>query len=77
MDKYVPEPGVLDAVPANHDYQPGFSMAMMLKDLNLSQHSAATSGVKTNLGALAQQIYQSAFDKDLGDLDFSAIIKIC
>lgn len=77
MDKYVPEPGVIDAVPANNDYAPGFSTAMMLKDLNLSQHSAEAAGVKTNLGALAQQIYQSAFDKDLGDLDFSAIINEC
>lgn len=77
MDKYVPEPGVIDAVPANNDYAPGFSTAMMLKDLNLSQQSADATGVKTNLGALAQQIYQSAFDKELGDLDFSAIIKEC
>ena len=77
MDKYVPEPNILSSVPANDNYQPGFSMAMMLKDLNLSQQSAQAAGVTTQLGNLAQRIYQTAFDDKLGELDFSAIIRAC
>lgn len=73
MNKYVPVPGVLDNVPANNNYQPGFTAAMMLKDLNLSQQTAAAAGITTKLGALAQQIYQ-AQDNQRGALDFSAII---
>lgn len=74
MDKYVPVKGVLDAVPANNNYQPGFTTAMMLKDLNLSQQTAKQAGVTTRLGALAKQIYQKAQDNKHGELDFSAII---
>lgn len=75
MDKYVPVPNILDSVPANHNYKPGFTTAMMLKDLKLSQEAAKTMGVKTNLANLATQIYQKAFDNGFGDLDFSAIIE--
>jgi len=74
MDKYVPVPGVLDSVPANNNYQPGFTTAMMLKDLNLSQQTANAAGISTKLGALAQKIYQTALDNKRGELDFSAII---
>lgn len=74
MDKYVPVPDILESVPANNNYQAGFATAMMLKDLVLSQQSAKQSGIKTKLGSLAQQIYQSAYDNHHGHLDFSAII---
>ncbi len=75
MDKYVPVPGVLESVPANNNYLPGFTTSMMLKDLNLSQQAAKIAGVTTRLGALAQKIYQAAENNDQGDLDFSVIIQ--
>ena len=76
MDKYVPIPGILNNVPADHDYQPGFTAAMMLKDLKLSQHAAATSGVKTTLAEKATNLYQALSDAGMSQLDFSAIIKM-
>lgn len=75
MDRYVPVPNVLDHVPANHEYQPGFSLAMMLKDLNLSQAAAEQCNLSTPVAHLATQIYQAAKNIGLGDLDFSVIIK--
>lgn len=74
MDKYVPVPGILDNVPANADYKPGFTIKMMLKDLNLSQVAAKNAEIVTILGSLAEQIYQKAQDNNHGELDFSAII---
>ncbi len=74
MDKYVPVAGILDNVPANNNYQAGFTTNMMLKDLKLSQQTAKQAGISTRLGALAEQIYQTAKDNDHGELDFSAII---
>lgn len=75
MNQYVPVPGVLDNVPANHDYQAGFSLAMMLKDLRLSQHAAEQTGLQTPIAQLATQMYEEAQNAGLGSLDFSAIIK--
>lgn len=75
MNQYVPVPDVLENVPANHDYEPGFTTAMMLKDLWLSQHSAETAGITTPMGALATQLYQQAQEAGMGELDFSVIVK--
>lgn len=76
MSQYAPVPDILPNVPANRGYQPGFTTAMMLKDLHLSQSSAAKVGIETPLGAHATAIYQQFNDEGQGQLDFSAIIKI-
>lgn len=75
MNQYVPVPGVLDNVPANQDYAAGFTAAMMLKDLKLSQQSANAVDVKTPMAARATALYQQLNDHGMSDLDFSAIIK--
>ncbi|CAM2841654.1 3-hydroxyisobutyrate dehydrogenase [Legionella worsleiensis] len=76
MSKYIPVPGVLDNVPANNEYKPGFAAAMMLKDLKLSQETARAAHVTTPLGAHVTQLYQHFINQGLGDTDFSAIIKL-
>ena len=76
MNQYVPVPSVLDNVPANQDYQAGFTAAMMLKDLCLSQQSAEQAGVRTPMGAQATRLYQQLNDAGMSGLDFSAIIKL-
>lgn len=75
MSRYAPVPNLLPDVPANRGYQPGFSAAMMLKDLKLSQQSARAAGVETPLAAQATALYQHFSQQGFGDLDFSAIIK--
>jgi 3-hydroxyisobutyrate dehydrogenase len=76
MSHYVPVPGILDKVPANHDYQPGFTATMMLKDLILSQQAAKVAQIKTPLGAKTMELYQQFIDEGQGKVDFSAIIKL-
>ena len=76
MTKYAPVAGVLEDVPANKDFKPGFAAAMMLKDLNLSQEAAEAAEIKTPMGAQATALYQTFIDKGFGLLDFSAIIKL-
>lgn len=75
ISNYSPVPGLVDNVPANNNYKPGFTVAMMLKDLCLSQQSATSVGVKTPLGERATAIYQQFSDAEMSELDFSAIIK--
>jgi 3-hydroxyisobutyrate dehydrogenase len=69
-----PVPGPVPTSPANNGYKPGFSVALMLKDLRLAQEAALASGATTPLGAEAAQIF-ALFEK-LGHSgeDFSAII---
>lgn len=75
MSKYPPLPDLLPNVPANNDYKPGFTAAMMLKDLKLSQQSAMHAQTNTPLAAAATKLYQQFVDAGWGDQDFSAIIK--
>ncbi|WP_419419897.1 3-hydroxyisobutyrate dehydrogenase [Legionella sp. D16C41] len=75
ISQYVPVPNILPNVPANNDYQAGFTAAMMLKDLLLSQQAATSAQIETPLGKQATTLYQQFKDQGFGQLDFSAIIK--
>ena len=75
LTTYCPVPGPVPASPANRDYQPGFTAAMMLKDLKLAQEAAKASGAKTPLGANAERIYSSYAESGEGGRDFSGIIR--
>ena len=57
LTTYCPVPGPVPTSPANRDYQAGFTAAMMLKDLKLSQDAAKATRTKTELGADAERIY--------------------
>ena len=43
LTSYCPVPGPVPASPANRDYAPGFTAAMMLKDLRLAQQAAGAN----------------------------------
>ena len=75
MTTYCPVPGPVPTSPANRDYQPGFTAAMMLKDLKLSQDAAKNSGTKTELGADAARIYSQYVASGEASRDFSGIIR--
>ncbi len=76
MTSYCPAPGPVPASPANRDYQPGFTAAMMLKDLRLSQEAAKASGSYTPLGAQATDLYARFCDDGNAGIDFSGIFRL-
>jgi 3-hydroxyisobutyrate dehydrogenase len=73
LTTYCPVPGLVPTSPANRDYQPGFTVEMMLKDLKLAQQAAQASGVATPLGAEAASLYQLLANAGAGGKDFSAM----
>jgi len=75
LTSYCPVPGPLPASPANRDYQAGFTVAMMLKDLRLAQEAANASGATTPLGCEAMKLYSEFDEAGKSQLDFSAIVK--
>jgi 3-hydroxyisobutyrate dehydrogenase len=75
MTSYCPVPGLVPASPANRDYQPGFTAAMMLKDLKLAQDAAKAAHAKTPLGAEAAAVYSRYVDSGEAGRDFSGIIR--
>ena len=76
MTSYCPVPGPVPASPANRNYQPGFSAAMMLKDLRLAQDASKMAKSPTPLGAQAAQLYALMEASGHDGLDFSGIIKM-
>jgi 3-hydroxyisobutyrate dehydrogenase len=75
MTSYCPVPGPVPASPANFDFQPGFTAAMMLKDLKLAQDAARLTRAVSPLGAGAAAIYQRFVDDGGEAVDFSGIIR--
>jgi 3-hydroxyisobutyrate dehydrogenase len=75
MTSYCPVPGPVPTSPANRGYQPGFTAAMMLKDLKLAQEAARVSGATTPLGAGAAAIYEQYVESGEAARDFSGIIQ--
>ena len=73
LTSYCPAPGPVPAAPSNRDYAPGFTAAMMLKDLKLAQAAAQEAGAASPLGAAAAALYQLASNAGLDAKDFSII----
>jgi len=76
LTSYCPVPGPVPGSPANRGYKPGFTAAMMLKDLRLSQEAAGKAGAATPLGAEAAAIYGEFDAAGRGGKDFSGIIEM-
>lgn len=76
LTTYCPVPGPVPTSPANRGYAPGFTAAMMLKDLELAQAAAAETGVETAAGALAAQSFGRMCARGMAELDFSAIFEM-
>lgn len=76
LTSYCPVPGPVPTSPANRDYQPGFTAAMMLKDLRLAQQAASASGAKSPIGAEATRLYEQFVASGSAAKDFSAIVQL-
>jgi len=73
LQVYNPCPGVMDNVPSSNDYQGGFLVDLMAKDLGLAQQTALESGAATPMGSLTRNLYHSWSEQGHGRQDFSSI----
>jgi 3-hydroxyisobutyrate dehydrogenase len=74
LTSYCPVPGPVPTSPANRDYRPGFTAAMMLKDLRLAESAASQVDTATALGAQAADLYAAFVEGGGAGTDFSGII---
>tara|TARA_B100001250_G_scaffold332894_1_gene298447 strand:+ start:279 stop:1211 length:933 start_codon:yes stop_codon:yes gene_type:complete len=73
---YPPVPGLIDGTPSNNNYKPGFSTAMMTKDLKLANKVSKSVNANTPLGEKALKIYSQFCEDGYSSTDFSAISKL-
>ena len=76
MTSYCPAPGPVENAPSNRDYAPGFTAAMMLKDMRLAKEAAASADASTPLGAHAEALYADMETAGKDELDFSGVMKL-
>tara|TARA_B100000315_G_scaffold239433_1_gene258220 strand:+ start:423 stop:1304 length:882 start_codon:yes stop_codon:yes gene_type:complete len=75
MQNHLPVPGIVETAASNRDFQAGFSVGMMAKDLRLAQVAAKSVDASTPLGREAAALYTSFEENGNQNLDYSAIIK--
>ena len=73
LTSYCPVPGPVPSSPANRGYQPGFTAAMMLKDLRLAESAVGNGALP--LGSQAAALYSEFVAQGGGGTDFSGIIE--
>jgi 3-hydroxyisobutyrate dehydrogenase len=76
LTSYCPWPGPVPTAPSNRDYEGGFAVAMMLKDLKLAQEAAASVGAAAPLGAQAEGLYALLERLGAGGKDFSVMLEL-
>ena len=76
LDVYNPCPGVMEKTPASNDYQGGFMVDLMAKDLGLAMDTAVSSQSSTPMGALARSLYAMHAASGNGAKDFSSIFNL-
>lgn len=76
LELYNPCPDVMPNVPSSNDYQGGFMVDLMKKDLGLAMDTGLKSQSATPMGALAQSLYNIHSQQGNGQLDFSSIFNL-
>ncbi len=77
LELYNPCPGVMDCAPASNDYQGGFMLQLMQKDLGLALDTAQQSQASTPMGAMARNLYaMHGLDESNLSKDFSCIFDL-
>lgn len=76
LTAYNPEPGLTPNAPANNGYKPGFTGAMLSKDLGLAMNAGTATGVPLTMGATAAQLFQMYCLAGMADDDMSGIIRM-
>ena len=76
LTNYTPIPDLTDGVPSNNKYRPGFTAAMMKKDLNLASDAAKSVDATTPLGKAALDIFSKFCEEGDSETDYSGISKM-
>jgi 3-hydroxyisobutyrate dehydrogenase len=74
MTGYCPVPGLSPTAASNNGFKPGFTTAMMLKDLRLAQQAARDAGAASPMGAQAAALFALFHNSGNAEIDYSAII---
>ncbi len=75
-EHYNPWPGVCPDAPASHDYAPGGTAEILLKDVSFAVDAAHRVRQPAMLGAVTQQLYHMLVKNGYGEKDLSSVVKL-
>ena len=75
MSNYIPVPGLIETGRAEHDFAPGFTTALLLKDVNIFQAAASQAGMTSPVGSAVAKLYEASCSEGNADKDYSIIIE--
>lgn len=73
VNAYNPRPGVMEDVPAANNYEGGFGVSLMKKDLSIVLDSAAQCNIDLQFGAKAIEYYHQLERAGKGKKDFGIV----
>lgn len=77
FNKNFPLPDIIENVPANNKYEPGFGAPLIMKDINIAIETANNYDVALKFGHLAKETYERMLSSNhLNNKDFSAVINL-
>ena len=76
LSNYSPLPGLVDGVPANNGYKPGFTAEMMRKDLRLAMDAVSSVDASAPMGAQALAVFSLFCANGDAQTDYSGISKL-
>ena len=75
VDTYNPIPGVMEKVPSSRDYENGFSMDLITKDLNIALDCANKTELDLDLSKATQNYYTTIKNEGMNNKDFSYVFQ--
>ena len=76
LSNYCPIPGLVEGVPANNGYRPGFTAEMMRKDLRLALDAVASVDASAPMGSQALAVFSLFCANGDAQTDYSGISKL-
>ena len=76
LNVYNPWPGVMENAPASRNYEGGFLVNLMNKDLGLAFDNAVKNQASIPMGSLARNLFSIHAGQGNGTLDFSSIQRL-
>ena len=75
IDTYNPRPGILPNVPSSKNYEGGFAVGLIKKDMVLALEAAASVDAKTDMLEKSLQYYVDLEKKGMGKKDFGYVFQ--
>lgn len=74
LREWYPAPGVLEAAPSSHEYAPGFTSALLLKDLGLALQAGQSTDTALDTARTVHALFEQMVDSGAGGYDCTALL---